>query len=263
METNDNNRYLIIGDVHQNIEWAESVIESHKGDFDHIIFLGDFFDTFRKDLASAKETCEFMIRMYNRGDTTFIVGNHDVAYYELWYKLKKDRSPKKLLFPCSGVTLNKASKIEKYLPEEIIVNSKLGMFVHNYFISHAGITEDLLTLHYSEDDTSEKFQRFLNSLPTRWENFKNIPIDPVFYVSRSRGGLDDFAGLLWADWYKDFTDHLPFPQILGHTQTQKFHKPHDEIRNNEKAPSVNLDGGQDMFSKRAILSASGIQLFSN
>lgn len=37
---------LVFGDVHQRVPWAKAVLDKEKGNYDHVVFLGDVIDTF-------------------------------------------------------------------------------------------------------------------------------------------------------------------------------------------------------------------------
>src|ERR1700722_434090 len=75
---------LIIGDIHQRISWAQAILEREAGNFDKVIFLGDFFDTHFEgpETATIKETAafyKFVINNYN-----VCMGNHEGGYRESW-----------------------------------------------------------------------------------------------------------------------------------------------------------------------------------
>lgn len=47
---------------------------------------------------------------------------------------------------------------------------------------------------------------------------------PIFYISQTRGGINPFAGIFWADINELLTSHdsCPFKQIVGHTMVPRI-----------------------------------------
>ena len=74
---------LIIPDVHQNIGFVNDILRKEDW-FDHCVFLGDWFDTFRnidnKVAYSMKETCKWINSKLDDDRFIWLLGNHDLSY---------------------------------------------------------------------------------------------------------------------------------------------------------------------------------------
>ncbi len=55
-------------------------------------------------------------------------------------------------------------------------------------------------------------------------------------AGQARGGDAPVGGITWQDWNLEFKDELPFPQIVGHTQSPEGAR--------QKGRSWCLDGGK-------------------
>jgi hypothetical protein len=138
-------RVLILGDIHQDLNWAKLVIDTEKGNYDHIICLGDFFDSFwdYPRVVSVRATARFVIDLIagKYGPSTVLLGNHDACYAESYKYNVKYTNPRQLYTACSGYTKNKAKDINGEL--ELSDWKKFNLFcVCNGFLSsHAGFSQ--------------------------------------------------------------------------------------------------------------------------
>lgn len=66
----ENKDYLLIGDVHENIEPLKSLLNSNKAE--SLIFLGDYLDKGN----NTKETVDYMYELFKQG-AKIVVGNHE------------------------------------------------------------------------------------------------------------------------------------------------------------------------------------------
>lgn len=229
--------YLIIPDVHQDVEWANSIIQKEEGSFDEIIFLGDFWDNF-VEKASIKETAEFIHEVDSKYKCTFLVGNHDASYYSVYHEMKKHHTlPRELTYFCTGFSRSKAAKIAKYLKPEIIKKSKLVVFINEHLISHAGVLPHLLTISPFNDHPEETLKNFLDATQVVWDAFPYM-YHPLFFAGWARGGYFPHGGLIWADWHLEFENGTIWPQIVGHSYHKKIY---------EKDNSYCLDGNQSTY----------------
>ncbi|MBQ4492996.1 MAG: metallophosphoesterase [Elusimicrobiaceae bacterium] len=93
-----------------------------------------------------------------------------------------------------------------------------------FLFTHSGCTDALFNLLKKElpaKPTPQNLAKLLNKILVdcvKREDFSH----PIFYVSRSRGGIDPFAGIFWADLNELLLSHktCPFKQIVGHTMVQ-------------------------------------------
>ena len=106
---------LVIPDVHQRVDSVKSIFENEK-DYDEVVFLGDWFDSFfdPPKVAGFEETCEYLkylvLEHPNKDKFVFLLGNHDISYIYENKDLSCNRISKTLKYFCSGFTTSKAKK---------------------------------------------------------------------------------------------------------------------------------------------------------
>lgn len=146
ISTNDweiNGRILCIADIHQNLSWAKAVIALEEGNYDHIVFLGDFFDSFweQPKVAGIKETAKFVldIQAGKYGPATCLLGNHDLGYLEAWRSTSKFQNPRYLFNGCAGYTNSKAHEINHLFKWQDWKKFKLFALCNGWLLTHAGL----------------------------------------------------------------------------------------------------------------------------
>lgn len=90
-----------------------------------------------------------------------------------------------------------------------------------FLFTHSGCTNALFNVLKKElptKPTPQNLAKLLNKIlleSVKKEDFSH----PIFYVSESRGGIDPFAGIFWADLNELLLNHsdCPFKQVVGHT----------------------------------------------
>jgi hypothetical protein len=219
----EDKRVLVIADVHQDTSFFQKVLNQEEGKFDILVFLGDWFDSHHpKFVSGIKETCFFINNLREKYDCRFIVGNHDLSYYDsyIWYKRKKSKCLD-LPFYCSGYTTSKAKKVSKYLNKDVIEESFLIVEVNGWLLSHAGINKKLWPVFYGNNADQEAKNKLIEKSIEVFENFRADPENGFFWVSKSRGGRHPYGGVIWQDWDEEFEDSLPYPQVVGHTYSEE------------------------------------------
>jgi len=218
-------KVIIIGDIHGRDHW-KSII-SNIDLVDHIVFLGDYCDSYTLPYAVVLSNLADIIQFKkdNFDKVTLLLGNHDLQYYFL------DDSKIK----CSGFKKNYSTKFRKLLRG----NSNLFKLSHSididnttYVFSHAGINSSWLKDIYS----------ILSDFKNKG-NFSKMSIldvlllpDYKYYlwdISYFRHGYSEFGSLVWSDIreyrdetfslmkYKtlfDFPDNNEIIQIVGHNR---------------------------------------------
>jgi hypothetical protein len=228
---------LIIPDVHQDVEWVMSILEKEKGNYDHIIFTGDYFDTHKStEQVSGKETARFVKGLCDGifGPVTICVGNHDIGYMESWSANQKFTHKHHILNSCSGFTNSKSIEINKILKWEDWRKFQLFTEFGGYLFSHAGMHPSFWNFYKTREE----------NLDSLWEEaddaLRSVSIKPsrLFVAGQSRGGPAPVGGLIWQD-IDEFEDNEEMPpQIFGHT-----------VGNNprRKGRSYCLDSGQKTY----------------
>lgn len=239
-------RVLCIFDIHQNIEWAKAVIELERGNYDHILFGGDFFDSFWEPprVSSVEETAKFVLEVQAGvyGPATCLLGNHDLTYLEVWRSTHLNRNPKYVLNYCSGYTNSKANKINKILTWTDWKKFKLFALCNGWLLTHAGLRANnfrpFMDPKKSLDVLEQEFNEAINHVTAFAHH--------LFAVGMESGGRCAFGGPLWCR-PDTFEDELPYPQIFGHTHTGKGHV-------KQYARCFCIDGGQTTY---AIINTDG------
>lgn len=237
---------LIIPDVHQDLEWVERVIAAEKGNFDRIIFTGDFFDSRKKHplVSSTKEAAKFVKGLCagSHGPVTILIGNHELPLMECWFANQKYSHKRFVRNACSGFTNSKSIEVNKILSWENWRKFELFCEFGGYVISHAGIHPNFWNFYKSRED----------NLRALWdegeEALRTIGIKQshLFEAGYARGGSSAFGGLVWLDFSDEFQDNTEIgPQLVGHSQS-------DVLRKNGE--SWCLDCGQSAY---VLLSKSG------
>lgn len=214
-------RVLVIPDCHQNIHWVKEVIEREKGNFDVIVFLGDFFDSIYTppDVYTARNTAKFIIELIEGkyGNVKLILGNHDLAYLEAWKKTSKFKKPTTLLNFCSGYTNSKAVDINKNMDfNNHWRKFNLFLVVNGWLLTHAGIRANywrpFITVGENLDKIYQEYEEAITLV--------NYQVNPLFVCGIESGGTARWGGPLWCR-PNTFEDELPLPQIFGHTFSGK------------------------------------------
>jgi hypothetical protein len=204
----DQNKYLVLGDLHCRVEKAEALIYSanYQDDLSRVILLGDFVDPYDYEdelglTATPEETLEWVASFMAKGGIACI-GNHDAHY----------------LFPrnlcLSGSRYDSTMTGNPFWsPEKNPLISKSMYFWLNLgngvLLSHAGFsntTADGLDLakSLSVGDTTDQ-----------------ATIRKLCAVGTSRGGDHMEGGPLWRDWGIETPMAEGFRQIVGHTRVRK------------------------------------------
>lgn len=232
-------RILIIPDVHQDFDFVNRIFEKEKDSCDQIIFLGDYFDTHKKEgqeVWGFRASCEYLkdLVLLSEGSDRmiFLLGNHDLKY--IWHNNESSGRAVKIDAPyyCSGTTESKINKFRKVFFDRGLKDSffqknfRLAYQTQGWIFSHAGI------LSYHIPPFCESITTFIEQhVQEAWINFRDLQHKDNILISgcgRARGGYDQYGGLLWTDWNREFVPHTwndnPFigKQIMGHT---KQHEP--------------------------------------
>jgi hypothetical protein len=194
---------ITIGDLHGSKVWKKVRIE----EWDHIIFMGDYVDSFEYTDKDILENLVEVIRLKinNPEKVILLWGNHDVAY------LFNAKSP----HLCSGIRFTMLSVLNRLFLEY------KDLFQHawqqnKYLWTHAGIVRNWHKNYLEKAilPTDTNLAVTLNRL------FDEYYL-PLFHVGPLRGGDDKDSGPFWADYVETVKDPLTgYHQIVGHTHTR-------------------------------------------
>ena len=208
-------KILIIPDVHGRTFWKEPI----KGEYDHIVFLGDYLDPYPGESTPEKalELFKEILKFKNEHPdlVTLLLGNHDMPYFSVMYG-------KALHYWCRHdyenreeiVNLFKANE-DKFQIAWECDNEKYGKVL----FTHAGVTNKFK--HICGLDAEQINRFFLKESSEDGE--KQIPnIVGLASVSFYRGGYGDSGSPVWADVREHAKSQVPQVfQIFGHTYSKQ------------------------------------------
>lgn len=240
-------KYLIIPDVHNRVDWVETLISrlgwEGAGSTDRqTIFLGDYFDSYHDTPAMAKTTAEWLRWSVNKG-RIHLMGNHDLPYR--WTKH---------LFPCPGHTVEKhravsgsggsgpMGKSEWNELRAALILAPKHPAARPVVLSHAGFT--LANLYgvgdFRDVASNGRCAHLRERLPS--EHLDQIRKDAgrcvemanngQFHFWMNRGTLvgdHDVGGPFWIDRHQLHSQLPGIDQIVGHTHVrtpQRHCSPH-------------------------------------
>ena len=213
---------IVIPDIHQDINFVEKILNKHYTEGDTVLFLGDYYDTLNKNLPGVKKVSEFLNELYKNKDFIFLMGNHDIPYYEAYALARSknaDFAHKPFKYWCTGYTNNKAKRIYKSLDYDFFRSMKLFYQKHGYTFSHAGFSPYVFSPGKSIEENLDVWGEECINL----HRTINTPVvSRIYQVGPSRGGRFVRAGgPVWLDFTDEFEPIDGFPQIFGHTGRKK------------------------------------------
>lgn len=198
-------KIIAIGDIHASRKWEQIVTNNS---FDHVVFIGDYFDTFEDipgslQIANFLDICRF--KELNPNKVTLLIGNHDYHYM----KGVTDRYSGYQRFANIDIQI----ALEYALDQSLLQVCKT---IDNYIFSHAGFTSTWSTDNFTKDvfTSCEAFEKWVN---------KAFVIHPEqFKFSGWNGYGDDITqGPLWVRPMSLQLDSISIDnsvQVVGHTQ---------------------------------------------
>jgi predicted phosphodiesterase len=195
-------RIAAIGDIHGKNYWK--IFESIKDQYDKIIFIGDYVDSFDISdnlmIKNLNEIIEF--KKQNLEKVELLLGNHDNQYLF-------DSLPTK----CSGFR----QSISVLLSTIFKSNENLFTCAYQYqdlLFTHGGLINKFYhdLIDQIEKIEEQSYSDYLNFIG---KNKMSLLLD----VSLFRGGKDKYSGIFWADWIEMINQefHLPLSQVIGHS----------------------------------------------
>ena len=208
-----------IGDIHGR-EWWEQIIES-VNDFDYIVFIGDYTDSWTKSNDEIKTNLLriIMFKLEHPDKVILLLGNHDFSYI-----YHPD-------FECSG------NRSEAVIDLKSIFTQYKDLFQiafayekdnKQWLWTHAGITETFY--HRRILKIAVELDLKLPVKAVDIADFLNVYVDKssvrndIAQVGISRGGFNMTGGPIWADWKKDLKKDpiIDINQIVGHSEIDEY-----------------------------------------
>lgn len=246
---------LVLPDIHGRTFWKEPL--KYKDKFDHIIFLGDYFDPYPSEGITQQEAIENFKELINsfteeelEDKVEFLLGNHDGHYlYDIPEASRLAKNP----------TINKeitsllTNLRDKY--NQLILNTWITIENTTYLFTHAGINKEWFDSNSQVCDINTPGLIKQDSIPNNWAT--------ISQVGRIRGGFGA-GGPLWND-VREFVNQpkfSPYYQIFGHTQLNDWVNK-DKIKEMNKGKEVSCEDFACLDCRQAfVIDEKGIQPFN-
>lgn len=246
---------LVLPDIHGRTFWKEPL--KYKDKFDHIIFLGDYFDPYPSEGITQQEAIENFKELINsfteeelEDKVEFLLGNHDGHYlYDIPEASRLAKNP----------TINKeitsllTNLRDKY--NQLILNTWITIENTTYLFTHAGINKEWFDSNSQVCDINTPGLIKQYSIPNNWAT--------ISQVGRIRGGFGA-GGPLWDD-VREFVNQpkfSPYYQIFGHTQLNYWVNK-DKIKEMNKGKDVSCEDFACLDCRQAfVIDEKGIQPFN-
>ena len=213
------NRVICLGDIHQRLSWARAVLEHEVGNYDKVVWMGDYFDSWENppQVSGARETAIFVKSLLedNGGIHHVLLGNHDVPYAESWPYNNRHTSKHNLINYCSGFTKSKSKEINGVLSWDNWQKARLFYLVNGWLVSHAGVHPAIWMPYITAEKNLERLEGLCQGAILHFGSSQ------LLACGVSRGGGAPIGGITWLDFNREFVDGLPFPQVVGHTEGKK------------------------------------------
>ena len=200
-------KYLVIGDIHGRDHWKYS-IEKFYDEADHIVFIGDYVDSFHLPFTQIAKNLEEIIKFKreNMEVCTLLLGNHDV-YSDYFGGPHNFSGFNHLAAPLYSAIFDE--------------HRELFQIAHRYgrhLFTHAGIVSQWW------DELCAKYPEF--KLETIEDNINSLLKDSnhmLYMCGPDRGGVNRFSGPLWSGWNElQLLNLTDFVHHVGHTQASTF-----------------------------------------
>lgn len=248
---------LVLPDIHGRTFWQEPL--KYKDKFDHIIFLGDYFDPYPNEVITPHEAVENfknILQVFTEeeingvdGKVEFLMGNHDAHYIipeaPISSRYCRNKEVKQDI-------INLLSYLK--LHHQLILNTWITIKDTTYLFTHAGINKDWFDNNPQVCDINTPGLIKQHEIPNNWSDIST--------VGSIRGGIGS-GGPLWDD-VREFINQpkfSPYYQIFGHTQLGDWVNK-DKIKEMNKGKEVNCEDFACLDCRKAfVIDEKGIQEF--
>ena len=201
-------KYLLIHDIHNKVKIADQITELNKGNYDKVIYGGDYFDSFHDNEHMARETAIWLKEKLADKNNIMCLANHDQAY--LWKH--------NAYMSCSGFCGRKAKAIYEILTKEELLQLKLFYRLDNILFAHAGVSKLLLD-YMVKKGYSDEFNYDIDTIESKLQEWATKANEcasvnythPIYEAGYERGGTQSTGGLTWCG----FGEYEPIKGIVG------------------------------------------------
>jgi len=214
---------LVFSDSHQEIDKLNYILKNEN--YDKVVCLGDWFDSFTHDSAHDVESaCNFLKKWIFKDNFYTCFGNHDLHYlFGNRYTI------------CSGYTREKDKLITKCLGNFMpAIREKFlwYLWIDDFFCSHAGINSYHLSPMVGLDKKALN-EWFIQQIKTGEASLMNDGFHWLYLAGAARGGRMNIGGLTWQDFDAEFEPIQGLKQLCGHT-------PHRGVLNHHTDGNLDL-----------------------
>jgi len=200
-------RFLVIPDLHNCVGWVSRCLSEMSGEYDKVIFLGDYFDSYNEYISDVYNTVSFIKDHIHDENNIFLLGNHDLPYMCI-----------NNLTYCPGYTEEKQRCIDRYMTSTDWERFKPIHVEYTttgdvWAFSHAGLHPSIFLHPINGADINY----IINKCEMGRYNVASGIFSDAYQIGKGRGGDMNVGGVLWLDWYTEF---IPIPhinQIVGHS----------------------------------------------
>lgn len=202
---------LVIPDLHLRWRLVDALLKEVA--YDHIVYLGDFFDQFNDSAAQARKQAIWLKAELKKPARTFLWGNHDLHY----------ATPNQHTV-CSGYKSDKAIAINEVMQPGDWAKFQWYAWCDTWLVTHAGLhpsfvpadVKDLIIRdpklkHRVLDNWLSEECRYADTALRKNESHR------FFRAGRARSGNQRYGGLTWLDFNSEFAVVPGINQLVGHT----------------------------------------------
>ena len=193
-------KYLVISDIHNRVNTAQSIIDSVEHDF--VIFLGDYFDAWDDNASDAYITARWLKRSLQNPSHIHMMGNHDIAYRYSHEMQDID---------CPGWTQEKQIRINEVLTPDDWSNIKFYHRIDNWMFLHAGLHK-----RYFEHPIDGFSLAYVEEVCLDAKAYASMRMSHPIFSYGGRMGYNYPGGIFWLHW-PDFDIIEGVNQVVGHT----------------------------------------------
>ena len=191
-------RTLIIPDIHHQTAVVDEILirEQH----DRVVFLGDYFDSFRDTPDRARRTAEWLKELLRNPRFKLLYGDHDLPYR---YGVPQ--------LVCSDFSVEKREAILDLFDREDWQPMRLQASVDGFLITHAGWNPSLV------DAQGRITREYIDSVCA--ECLFELDEGRMHYLVAARTTRGEFpavGGIVGQDWW-ELKPVTGLWQIVGHT----------------------------------------------
>jgi len=218
-------KVLFIGDIHGKTDWRWILTQTNQ--FDKIVFLGDYVDSFEITSKVIEDNLKEIIAFRRKYPDKVItlLGNHDYAYvfgksntsgfrHEEYFDLREIFEKNWDIFDVAWGYKSLTKLNNRGLPQYTLAShAGLTQTFKSYFIDGEFMTKGSILNRMYDDEEDYKLSPIHEVL-----NYLKDNITLLWIIGYVRGGVNKTGSIIWADKSELIRDrYIGINQIVGHT----------------------------------------------